>query len=138
MDKKRYQKYVAQQRELNKDKVCEFCGHEHDHTYGTGRFCSKSCYKSFVASKNKGSEKCKAHLDKLREDGVICNTKPYGTWKCEECNLIFDTRNDLDLHLLNADVNGSINIMRKYLKCNCDVVRPADVGFVYNPIKVYL
>ena len=40
--------------------------------------------------------------------------------------------------LLNADVNGSINIMRKYLKCNCDVVRPADVGFVYNPVKVYL
>ena len=28
MDKKRYQKYVAQQRELNKDKVCEFCGHD--------------------------------------------------------------------------------------------------------------
>ena len=25
--------------------------------------------------------------------------------------------------LLNADVNGSINIMRKYLKCNCDLVR---------------
>lgn len=40
--------------------------------------------------------------------------------------------------LLNADVNGSINIMRKYLKCNCDVIRPADVGFVYNPVKVYL
>ena len=33
---------------------------------------------------------------------------------------------------------GSYNIMRKYLKCNCDAVMPADVGFVYNPIKVYL
>ena len=39
---------------------------------------------------------------------------------------------------LNSDVNGSLNIMRKYLKCNCDAVMPADVGFVYNPIKVYL
>ena len=28
--------------------------------------------------------------------------------------------------------------MRKYLKCNSDVVMPADVGFVYNPIEVYL
>ena len=99
MNKKRYQKYVAQQRELNKDKVCEQCGKEHDQTYGTGRFCSKSCYKSFVASKHKGSEKCKAHLDKLRDDGIISKAKPYGTWKCEECNLIFETRNDLNLHL---------------------------------------
>ena len=40
--------------------------------------------------------------------------------------------------LINSDVNGSYNIMRKYLKCNCDAVMPADVGFVYNPIKVYL
>ena len=40
--------------------------------------------------------------------------------------------------LINADVNGSFNIMRKYLKCNCEAVMPADVGFVYNPIKVYL
>ena len=40
--------------------------------------------------------------------------------------------------LINSDVNGSFNIMRKYLKCNCDAVMPTDVGFVYNPIKVYL
>lgn len=40
--------------------------------------------------------------------------------------------------LINADVNGSFNIMRKALKCNSDAVMPADVGFVYNPIKVYL
>jgi len=40
--------------------------------------------------------------------------------------------------LLNADVNGSLNIMRKVLKCNSDAVMPADVGFVYNPVKVYL
>ena len=41
-------------------------------------------------------------------------------------------------HFLNADVNGAINIMRKFLKCNCDAVMPADVGFVYNPVKVHL
>ena len=39
--------------------------------------------------------------------------------------------------VLNADVNGSLNIMRKYLKCNCDAIKPADAGFVYNPVKVY-
>jgi putative transposase len=40
--------------------------------------------------------------------------------------------------VLNSDVNGSLNIMRKYLKCNRDAVMPADAGFVYNPFKVYL
>ena len=40
--------------------------------------------------------------------------------------------------LINADVNGSFNIMRKALKCNSDAVMPTDVGFVYNPFKVYL
>ena len=39
---------------------------------------------------------------------------------------------------LNSDVNGSFNIMRKFLKCNRDAVMPADAGFVYNPVKVYL
>ena len=38
---------------------------------------------------------------------------------------------------LNADVNGSLNIMRKYLKCNSDeILSPADEGFVVNPVKV--
>lgn len=38
---------------------------------------------------------------------------------------------------LNADINGSLNIMRKYLKCNSDeILSPADVGFVVNPVKV--
>lgn len=110
MDKKRYQKYVAKQRELNKDKVCEFCGHEHDHTYGTGRFCSKSCYKSFVASKKKGSKKTKEHLDKLRANGIICNAKPYGFWKCEECNLIFRTGKELRIHQLK---NHNIQLLQK-------------------------
>ena len=37
---------------------------------------------------------------------------------------------------INSDVNGSYNIMRKYLKCDRDAVMPADEGFVYNPIKI--
>lgn len=38
---------------------------------------------------------------------------------------------------LNADINGSLNIMKKYLKCNSDeILFPADVGFVVNPVKV--
>ena len=36
--------------------------------------------------------------------------------------------------LINADVNGSFNIIRKEV---CDVdLQPADRGFVFNPVKV--
>ena len=41
--------------------------------------------------------------------------------------------------LLNADVNGALNIIRKglnYLKEVGDVAIPTDRGFVFNPIKV--
>ncbi len=40
--------------------------------------------------------------------------------------------------LVNADVNGSYNILRKGAKRNRDAVMPADAGFVYNPVKVSL
>ena len=38
---------------------------------------------------------------------------------------------------VNADINGSLNILRKYLKCNSDaIIQPADRGLVVNPIRV--
>ena len=38
---------------------------------------------------------------------------------------------------VNADINGSLNILRKYLKCNSDaIIQPADRGFVVNPIRI--
>ena len=44
-------------------------------------------------------------------------------------------------HKLNADVNGSFNIMRLCMqKCNCDVLNlvPADKRYVYNPVRIKL
>lgn len=41
--------------------------------------------------------------------------------------------------LINADVNGSLNILRKYLKCNSDeIISPADVGFIVNPVRLFI
>ena len=42
-------------------------------------------------------------------------------------------------HKLNADINGSFNIMRLGIqKCNCDVLNvvPADKRYVYNPVRI--
>ena len=39
--------------------------------------------------------------------------------------------------LINADVNGSLNILRKQLNVVCDdIICPADRGFVMNPLKI--
>lgn len=42
---------------------------------------------------------------------------------------------------INADINGSLNIMRKYLtKCNCDscLSTVADIGLVVRPVRIKL
>ena len=39
--------------------------------------------------------------------------------------------------LINADINGSLNIMRKYLNVVCvEIISPANRGFVVNPVKI--
>ena len=39
--------------------------------------------------------------------------------------------------LVNADINGSLNIMRKHLNVVCDeIISPANRGFVVNPVKI--
>lgn len=67
------------------------CGKEHDGSYGSGRFCCKSCYKSFVGYKSGKSRR----LNKIERKATRA---PYGTWKCERCNLIFETRVQLFTH----------------------------------------
>lgn len=84
----------AHEIEKYKDKPCEWCKKDHDHTYGSGRFCSKSCRMSYNASQNRFSEKHKIHLKKLHDKNKV----PYGTWKCDKCNLIFETRSELENH----------------------------------------
>ena len=65
---------------------CESCGKEHDGSYGSGRFCCKKCQCQFGGNsvKNRTPEKSKSFYQSIRA--------PYGTWKCELCNLIFETR----------------------------------------------
>ena len=60
--------------------VCENCGKEHNGSYGSGRFCSKSCKCAFNAKKNHWSK------NDNRE------------WKCGVCGLTFPSRKKLQKH----------------------------------------
>lgn len=98
--------------------VCENCGNEHDGSYGSGRFCSKMCSNEYIAStkRNANNPKVKAHLDELRLKGIIGQRSPYGTWKCEECQLVFETRAKLfqHQHEIHAKVVFLPNSTNKY------------------------
>ena len=105
------------------DKPCDFCGEAHDHTYASGRFCSKECkvaYNGMQNNKEHRSEetaaKVKKHLDFNREKGLCSRKAPYGTWKCEECQLIFETRAKLfqHQHEIHAKVVFLPNATNKY------------------------
>lgn len=67
--------------------ICENCGKEHDGSYGSGRFCSKSCRMSFIAKNVK-------HRNVVH----VGERSSYGTWQCKRCNLIFETRAKLTEH----------------------------------------
>ena len=60
--------------------TCENCGKEHDGSYGSGRFCSKSCKCAFNAKKRHWSK------NDNRE------------WKCGVCGLTFSSRRKLKEH----------------------------------------
>lgn len=68
------------------------CGKEHDGSYGSGRFCSIACKRHYIGvisyqtSKKNGTYKCNFNVP-----GSTHRRAKYGTWKCNICNLIFDT-----------------------------------------------
>lgn len=76
------------------------CTNYNDGSYGSGRFCSQHCAYAYSMNRhdpNHYAKICK-HLQKNRDLGLISQKGPYGTWKCDKCNLIFETRSELENH----------------------------------------
>lgn len=101
-------------------KICENCGVEHDGKYASGRFCSKSCSKSFIAKKVKNR---KSNLPITEIDLEFLHTKNIKEqkWKCSHCGACFPTRKVLYLHTgehhSNYDETGKKVIWNKGLTC---------------------
>ena len=70
-------------------------------------------------------------LDDIPTYGLVNNKKPMFSGTQVKCCL-YKAQNNA---LLNADVNGSINIMRKAFK-NASVKELFDSGCVFQPIRV--
>ena len=74
-----------------KTHICEVCGKETDGSYGSGRFCSLSCRMTFIAKKS-------ADAKKQHSFAKPNARSKYGTWKCNYCNFIGQTRRELEQH----------------------------------------
>jgi len=80
----------------NQKFICENCGLEHNRSYGSGRFCSEKCAKSY-STKNESK--------KLKEANcIICGRKIHinkrastKTCKCEKCQKLHHKPSDLKI-----------------------------------------
>lgn len=71
------------------------CTNEHDGSYGSGRFCSEHCRRSFCGKKHK---KYATKEELINRKGFGAKRAPFGTWVCCECNIIFETKAELYEH----------------------------------------
>lgn len=78
------------------------CNKEHDGSYGTGRFCSRSCASS-VASLSIDYMALGLKRRGIKQDHSK-QTAPYGTWKCKHCDQICRTKGELQKHIHNNHV----------------------------------
>lgn len=87
--------------------ICEYCGKEHDGSFGSGRFCSDSCRRAFCGSKRQKSY--------IRRDSKI------GGWYCTICSSNFRTRRLLQEHR-KVHANGKTQVHTKinFKCCFCE------------------
>lgn len=92
--------------------ICENCGNSHDGTYGSGRFCSKSCRMKYIGKQSNKNGK----LNTRRGHYMKHKTSDAKVWMCYLCGEIYPTRRDLQLHLKDFH-NGEHNIRRANRNC---------------------
>lgn len=81
--------------------LCEKCKKEHTGIYGSGRFCSSTCAKSFASLSDNSKEckiitcsicKCEQLVNKRSSNiNYICYSCKLYELKCKQCNNIFTT-----------------------------------------------
>ena len=72
----RYGIKVSDRKKLRK---CEYCGKEHDGSFGSGRFCCSDCAKKYSLSFSKGKKRGNSSISSL--DAKRMNLKRYNSHK---------------------------------------------------------
>lgn len=101
---------------------CEFCGTEHDGSYGTGRFCSPTCARkfsnTFVSEDGRKNQIKALHENRGKGEHKIINRKP-------RVKKVY--RNDLRPkynHTLTLGKLGELDVAKKFIQHDYQVYIP--------------
>lgn len=127
--------------------ICENCGKEHDGSYGSGRFCSKECARSYATSNELNKHQLKEakcvncgkiiYIDK-RASLKTCKCKECSTkqFKCNICGQIY---NEDDHHCKNEFCKKHnlkhIKLLIKYFGFDKNKLGTLEVENEYNRIR---
>lgn len=89
--------------------ICENCGKEHDGSYGSGRFCSKSCSISFGNKHKIRKKETNEKIANSVKQYFKQNPKEY-TYTCEKCGKTFILNNKIrkDRHVYCNDCKRKV------------------------------
>lgn len=97
--------------------ICENCGKEHDGSYGSGRFCSKKCARSYSTKNTTGNFKKAKCIDcnKIIYIGKRASDKKC---RCEDCNKKYNLLKQNSLYIQKNINNENIIIKKSETNCN--------------------
>lgn len=97
--------------------VCENCGKIHDGSYGSGRFCSSICARSFVTKNDNKNEQKEAKCINCGKTIYINKRASINKCKCDKCKSDYILQNDKKIHIKSIK-EQSLNFC-KYTNFNC-------------------
>ena len=111
--------------------ICEYCGSEHDGSYGSGRFCSAKCARTY-STMNMPEESNKRRLAGLKKARDITieknrkkrkNKKKRGQYKASY-NASFYNTNIRNLHTMETGKLGELFVASKFISHGYEVFVP--------------
>lgn len=111
--------------------ICENCGKEHNGSYGSGRFCSKECARSYSSKQNKNELK-EAKCINCGKPIFISKKASVLTCKCNEC------KNKVNKPTFRKIHSKHINTLIKYFGFDSNKNNDNDAENEFNRIRSLL
>ena len=107
--------------------ICEYCGSEHDGSYGSGRFCSAKCARTY-STMNMPEESNKRRLAGLKKARDITiekkRKKRKNKKKRGQYNASFYNANTRNLHTMETGKLGELFVASKFISHGYEVFVP--------------
>ena len=124
--------------------ICENCGKEHDGNYGSGRFCSKECAKSFSTKKDNYKELKEAKCIDCKKIIYINKRSSIKTCRCKNCKNKYLSKlypnkykNGIKISKLNCNLFDNIDCEKCYFKIHNICKSKASIKYKLKTLEKY-